>query len=183
MKKKILVPLAEGFEMVEALTIVDVFRRADVDVDLVSVTDTTTVISSHSVPVIADKLIDVCTDQSYDLIVLPGGVPGVDNLKKSEQLKSLLIKQNMEQKLYGGICAAPAVVLESHGLLDGKNATCHPLFTDKLSNRSNVDKNVVKDKNCITSKGAGTSIEFALELLEALMGKERRREVEKGMAI
>lgn len=183
MKKKILVPLAEGFEMVEALTVVDVFRRADAEVDLVSVTDTTTVVSSHNVPVIADKLISACIDQSYDLIVLPGGVPGVDNLKKSEHLKSLLIQQNKEEKLYGAICAAPAVVLEPHGLLAGKQATCHPLFTDKLTDKERILESVVIDDNCITSRGAGTSIEFALELLEAVMGKEKRKEVEKGLAI
>lgn len=183
MNKKILVPLAEGFEMVEALTVVSVFRRASVEVDLVSVAKTTTVVSSHNVPVVADKMIDACVDQSYDLIVLPGGVPGVDNLKSSEQLKSLLIKQNEEDKLYGAICAAPAVVLEAHGLLEGKKATCHPLFTDKLSDKEKIGQSVVKDKNCLTSRGAGTSIEFALELLEALMGKEKRKEVEQGMAI
>ena len=183
MEKRILVPLAEGFEMVEALSIVDVFRRAGAKVDVVSVEGNLQVVSSHQVIVIADKLIADCVEESYDLIVLPGGLPGVDNLRKSILLKELLQKQNSEGKLYGGICAAPAVVLEHHGLLDGKKATCHPGFVDKLKSKDHVAETVVFDKNCVTSKGAGTSIEFALVLLGILMGEEKKKEVAKGMAL
>jgi len=183
MEKKILVPLAEGFEMVEALSVVDVFRRAGANVDIASVEDSLQVISSHQVPVIADKLISSCIDENYDLIVLPGGIPGVDNLRQSDILKDLLQKQNNEEKLYGAICAAPAVVLEHHGLLEGKKATCHPAFVDKLKTKDHAGENVVFDKNCVTSKGAGTSIEFALALLAILMGEEKRKEVAKGMAL
>lgn len=183
MKKKVLVPIAEGFEMVEALTIVDIFRRASIQVDLVSVTANKTVISSHDVPVIADKLISECLGEAYDLIVLPGGVPGVDNLQKSLELKELLEKQNNSGKLYGGICAAPAVVLESYGLLEGKSATCHPLFIDRLKNKDRAGDAVVIDNNCVTSRGAGTSLQFSLELLELLLGPEKRKEVEKGLAL
>jgi protein deglycase len=122
-------------------------------------------------------------DKNYDLIVLPGGIPGAQNLQKSSILAELLKKQNNENKLYGAICAAPALVLEHHGLLQGKNATCHPGFVEKLSSRTHVNERVVVDKNCVTSKGAGTSIEFALELLGIVMGEEKKREVVKGMAI
>ena len=183
MDKKILVPLAEGFEMIEALSIVDVFRRAGAHVDLAAVGDNLQVTSSHQVKVTADVLLADCIDKNYDLIVLPGGIPGAQNLQKSSILAELLKKQNSENKLYGGICAAPALVLEHHGLLQGKNATCHPGFVEKLSSRSHVNERVVVDKNCVTSKGAGTSIEFALELLGIVMGEEKKREVVKGMAI
>ncbi len=183
MDKKILVPLAEGFEMIEALSIVDVFRRAGVHVDLAAVTDNLQVTSSHQVKVTADVLLSDCIDKNYDLIVLPGGIPGAQNLQKSSILAGLLKKQNRENKLYGAICAAPALVLEHHGLLQGKNATCHPGFVEKLSSRTHVNERVVVDKNCVTSKGAGTSIEFALELLGIVMGEEKKREVVKGMAI
>ena len=183
MEKKILVPLAEGFEMIEALSIVDVFRRAGVQVDLAAVGENLQVTSSHRVKVMADLFLVDCAHNKYDLIALPGGIPGAENLKKSEILAELLKTQNSEDKLYGAICASPALVLEHHGLLAGKRATCHPGFVEKLGSHDHVSEKVVVDKNCVTGKGAGTSIEFALELLEIVMGKDKRREVAKGMAI
>ena len=183
MGKRILVPLAEGFVMIEALSVVDVFRRGGVHVDLAAVGENLQVVSSHNVTVTADRLLVDCTKENYDLIVLPGGIPGAENLQKSELLTQLLEKQNNEDKLYGAICAAPAVVLEYHGLLEGKKATCHPLFVDKLATQDHCAENVVFDKNCVTSKGAGTSIEFGLELLGILLGEEKKKEVAKGMAL
>ncbi len=183
MEKKILVPLAEGFEMIEALSIVDVFRRAGAHVDLASIGDSRQVTSSHNVQVKADRAIVDCVNEVYDLIVLPGGIPGAENLKNSVVLADLLKKQNTEDKLLGAICASPAVVLEHHGLLEGKKATCHPLFIDQLSTQENAGEKVVFDKNCVTGKGAGASIDFSLELLGVLMGEEKKKEVAKGMAI
>ena len=183
MKKKVLVPLAEGFEMIEALSVVDILRRAGIEVDLAAVGDNVQVTSSHNVPVIADKLIIACAEERYDLIVLPGGIPGAENLKKSETLAALLKKQNSEDRLYGAICASPAVVLEPLGLLEGKKATCHPLFIDKLPSQDHAEKNVIFDKNCVTSRGAGRSIEFGLELLGILLGDEKKQEVATQMAI
>ena len=183
MEKRILVPLAEGFEMIEALSIVDVFRRAGAQVDLAAVGTARQVTSSHGVPVIADILLTDCMDNVYDLIVLPGGIPGALNLKESKELAVLLKRQQSEQKLYGAICASPALVLEHHGLLEGKKATCHPGFVENLTSRDRVGEKVVVDGNCITSRGAGTSIDFSLELLEILMGREKRQEVARQMAI
>jgi 4-methyl-5(b-hydroxyethyl)-thiazole monophosphate biosynthesis len=183
MKKKILVPLAEGFETIEALSIVDVFRRAGAHVDLAAIGDTLLVTSSHNVQVMADRLLFDCTEETYDLIVLPGGIPGAENLKNSRILAELLKKQNAEDKLYGAICASPAIVLEHHGLLQGKKATCHPLFVNQLSIQEKVGEKVVVDKNCVTGRGAGTSIEFGLDLVGILMGEEKKKEVAKGMAI
>jgi 4-methyl-5(b-hydroxyethyl)-thiazole monophosphate biosynthesis len=183
MHKTILVPLAEGFEMLEALSIVDVFRRAGAEVDLAAVGDTLQVTSSHKVRVMADTFLADCIGKDYELIVLPGGIPGAENLQKSSILATLLKKQNSENRLYGAICAAPALVLQHHGLLEGKIATCHPGFVDKLGSRSHVGERVVVDKNCVTSKGAGTSIEFALELLGLVMGEQQKKAVAKGMAL
>lgn len=183
MAKRILVPLAEGFETIEALSLVDVFRRAGARVDLAAVGENLQVTSSHRVKVAADMLLVDCIREKYDLIALPGGIPGADNLKKSEILATLLKNQNSEDKLYAAICASPALVLEHHGLLEGKNATCHPGFVDKLKSPAHAGEKVVVDKNCVTGKGAGTSIEFALELLKILMGEDKMREVAKGMAI
>ena len=180
--KKILVPVANGTEMIEALAVVDVFRRAGAEVDLVSVNELVFT-SSHNVKIYADKLIDECLDSNYDLIALPGGIPGAENLKNSESLVKILKRQNASGKLYGAICAAPAVVLEQHGLLEGKKATCHPSFVASLSDTEFTGREVVVDRNCVTSRGAGTAITFALQMVEILMGKEKRREVARGMAI
>ena len=186
---KILVPLAEGFEMVEALSVVDVFRRAGAHVDVAAVDkkqggkNDLQVTSSHQVTVTADCNLEDCKDNEYDLIVLPGGIPGAENLQKSEILNEMLLKQNLADRYYGAICASPALVLEQHGLLKGKKATCHPGFVDRLSSQENVGEKVVTDGKCVTGRGAGVSIEFALELVEALMGIEKRKEVEKGLAL
>jgi len=180
---RVLVPLADGIEMIEALSVVDVFRRAAVQVDIAAVGSELQVTSSHKVKVTADCLLADCTANEYDLIVLPGGIPGAENLQKSEILKDMLQKQQSANKYYGAICAAPALVLEHHGLLEGKKATCHPGFAAKLTSQENTGERVVADGNCVTARGAGVSIEFGLELLEVLLGAEKRKEVEKGMAI
>lgn len=182
MEKKVLVPLADGIEMVEALSIVDVFRRAGVHVDTASVNEKV-ITSSHNVKIEADKLIDECVDVDYDLVAVPGGIPGADNLTNSKTLIDILKKQNAENKLYGAICASPAVVLESHGLLEGKKATCHPLFIANLSSDECSEMKVVLDQNCVTSRGAGTAVDFGLELLGILMGEEKKKEVAKGMVV
>lgn len=182
MEKKVLVPVADGIEMVEALSIVDVFRRAEVHVDIASVNELT-ITSSHNVKISADKLIGDCIDEEYDLVAIPGGIPGAENLRSSEVLINMLIKQNAENKLYGAICASPQVVLHHHGLLGDKQATGHPLFVADLSNPAESSQKVVVDKNCVTSRGAGTAVDFALELLGLLMGDEKKKEVAKGMAL
>ena len=183
MEKRVLVPLAEGFEMVEALSVVDVLRRGNIQVDTASLGDSLQVTSSHGVTVIADTLLSDCLGQVYDLIALPGGIPGAENLKNSAELAGLLKKQMEEDRLYGAICASPAVVLEHHGMLDGKKATCHPGFVAQLSSQEHTGEKVVVDGNCITSRGAGTSIDFALELLARLAGEEARQTVKQGLAL
>lgn len=183
MDKRILVPLAEGFETIEALAVVDVFRRAGVQVDLAAVGDSLQVTSSHQVRVTADLFLGQCLERNYDLVVVPGGIPGAQNLQKSELLAKILKKQRQEEKLYGAICAAPALVLEHHGLLAGKKATCHPGFVGQLADQSAIGERVVCDDNCVTAKGAGVSVDFALELLARVAGEETRRAVAKGMVV
>ena len=182
MSIKVLVPLANGVEMVEALAIVDVFRRAGAHVDTASVNELV-ITSSHNVRIEADKLIADCQDTQYDLVAVPGGIPGAENLRNSETLTRILQRQNEAKRLYGAICASPAVVLKHHGLLEGKKATCHPLFIANLSAEQARETNVVFDQNCVTSRGAGTAVDFALELVEILMGREKKLEVAKGMAL
>ncbi|MEE4239976.1 MAG: DJ-1 family glyoxalase III [Desulfopila sp.] len=182
MTKKILVPVADGIEMIEALSIVDVFRRAGAHVDMASVNDLV-ITSSHNVKITADKLIGECVAEEYDLVALPGGIPGAENLRNSQELVLILNRQNAADKYFGAICASPAVVLEHHGLLEGRKATGHPFFTADLSNRDDSGAKVVIDRNCITSRGAGTAVDFSLELLGLLMGEKKKKEVAAAMVV
>lgn len=182
MEKRILVPIADGTEMIEALSIVDVFRRAGAVVDLASVNDLVTT-SSHNVRITADVLIEDCVGRNYDLIALPGGIPGAENLRNSSILTEILKKHSAADKLYGAICAAPSVVLNYHGLLEGKKATGHPLFVADLSNPAAANEKVVVDRNCVTSRGAGTAVDFSLELLGLVMGEEKKKEVAGAMVV
>jgi 4-methyl-5(b-hydroxyethyl)-thiazole monophosphate biosynthesis len=179
---KVLVPIADGTEEIEAVTIIDVLRRAEADVTVASVNDLQ-IIASRGVHVVADCLIDACKDRVFDLIVLPGGIPGAEHLRDNATLKTLLLNQNAAGRLFGAICAAPAVVLEAHGLLEQRQATCHPGFVEKLRDRSAVESRVVVDGNCVTSRGPGTAMAFALKLVKLLYGKEKMEAVAGPMVI
>ncbi|MBW2591628.1 MAG: DJ-1/PfpI family protein [Deltaproteobacteria bacterium] len=182
MSKKVLVPVADGTEELEAVGIIDVLRRAEAEVTVASVGQLQ-ITASRGVKLIADTLISDCVDTQYDLVVLPGGIPGADNLRDSKELTGILKRQSEKGLLYGAICASPAIILEHHGLLKGRKATCHPAYTDQLSNTEEIESRVVVDGSCITSQGAGTVIDFALTLVELLYGGERREAVAGSMAI
>lgn len=177
MSKKVLVPVANGSEEIEAICIIDILRRAGAEVTVVSV-DNPQITASRGVRIAADCLISDCTDQTFDLIALPGGMPGAEHFRDSTQLVDMLKKQREAGRLYAAICASPAVVFQPHGLLTGKKATCHPGRKDTLRNKEAVDSRVVVDGNCITSQGPGTAMEFALKLVELLLGREKMKEVE-----
>lgn len=162
--KKVCVLLAEGFEEVEALTVSDIIRRAKVTCDLVSIKDKK-VTSNHNVTVEADRILD--ENMEYDLIVLPGGIPGATNLRDDERVINLLKKQNKEGKLIGAICAAP-IVLGKAGLTEGRKITSYPGYEDELPNCDYLEDAVVVDRNIITSRGPATSMVFAYKLLEIL---------------
>jgi len=181
MSHKVLVPIADGTEEIEAVSIIDTLRRAGASVTVASV-DQLQVTASRGVKLVADRLIGQCAD-TYDLIVLPGGMPGAEHLRDSTKLTALLARQKNEGRLYGAICAAPAVVLQHHDLLDGRLATCHPNFTHLLENTEAVESRVVVDETCITSRGPGTALEFALKLVELLLGPEKAEEVAQPMLV
>jgi 4-methyl-5(b-hydroxyethyl)-thiazole monophosphate biosynthesis len=183
MQKTILVPIADGTEELEAVAIIDVLRRAGASVTVASVTGSRQVTASRQVVIVADALIEECVQTDYDLVVLPGGMPGAAHLRDSADLIRILKRQREKEGLYGAICASPAVVLEHHGLLEGRRATCHPDFVDRLSNTDRVDDRVVIDGNCSTSRGPGTAVEFALALVERLYGKDKREAVAGPMVI
>ena len=180
MTKTSLVPIADGSEELEAVSIIDVLRRAGVRVTVASV-DAIAVTASRGTRLIADAPISACTDQTYDLIACPGGMPGSEHLRDSPELAGLLHAQQASGRLIAAICAAPVVVLQHHGLIAGRRATCHPSVADQLLNPEALDQRVVVDGNLITSRGPGTAIEFSIELVAQLLGQAKAREVAQAM--
>lgn len=173
MPKSVLVPVADGTEEIEAVTIIDILRRAGADVVVASV-QTGIITASRGVKLVADCLIADCLQTDFDLVVLPGGMPGAEHLRDSADLRDILQRQADRGGLYAAICAAPAVVLEPHGLLNGLRATAHPAFMNRLRPEGAVEDTVVVDGNCVTSRGPGTAMAFALTLVERLFGASKR---------
>ncbi len=182
MGKKVLVPIADGSEEIEAVSIIDVLRRAGAHVTVASV-GRMQITASRGVKIVADCLIADCTHIDYDLIALPGGIPGAEHLRDSEVLTKMLKKQKEKGRLYAAICASPAVVLMHHGLLGSLEATCHPFFADQIENHAAMESNVVVDGACITSRGPGTALAFALKLVELLYGKGKADETAQPMVV
>lgn len=182
MSKKVLVPIADGTEDIEAACIVDVLRRANADVTVVSIASLN-ITASRGINITADVTIEDCKDQTYDLIALPGGLPGADNLRDCETLKQLLIDQKRSGRYYAAICASPAVVFQHHGLIDDVKATCYPSLLDKLSKPASSEERVVVDGNCVTSQGPGTAIEFSLKLVELLFGMTKAKQIADAMLV
>jgi 4-methyl-5(b-hydroxyethyl)-thiazole monophosphate biosynthesis len=172
---RILVLLADGFEEIEAITVIDVLRRADIEVDTVGITGAW-VTGSHGIKVMADKKISEIDVEKYDGIVLPGGSKGVENLGRSSKVKEVLEKMNEKGKLIAAICAAPSVLAKFH-ILDNKRATIYPGMERELPYPR--DERVVVDENVITSQGPGTAMEFALAIVEKLLGREKAWELKE----
>ncbi len=179
---RVLVPIADGTEEIEAVCIIDVLRRAGVTVTVASVGELQ-ITASRGVKLVADCLIEECRGASYDLVVLPGGIPGAENLRDSEVLTEILKTQKQAGGWLGAICASPAVVLAAHALLDGCRATAHPAFVDRLEDQTRADERVVVDRRCVTSRGPGTALEFALRLVALLCGEDKAREVAAPMLL
>ncbi|KAK6934162.1 DJ-1/PfpI [Dillenia turbinata] len=178
---QILVPIANGSEEMEAVIIIDVLRRAKANVVVASVDDKLEIVASRKVKLVADTSLNEAAKSSYDLIVLPGGLGGAQAFANSEKLVNMLKKQSETNRPYGAICASPALVLEPHGLLKGKKATAFPAMCEKLSDKSEIENRVVVDGNLITSRGPGTSMEFALAIVEKFFGREKAVELAKTM--
>ncbi|MCF8050583.1 MAG: DJ-1/PfpI family protein [Desulfobacterales bacterium] len=183
MSKKVLVPIADGSEEIEAVCIIDVLRRAGAEVTVASVEKDLQITASRGVKIVADAKIDDCANEEFDLIVLPGGMPGAERLRDSEPLAALLRRQKESEKPYAAICAAPAVSLQPHGLLEGRKATAHPGFVDQLQDPSAAESRVVADGIVVTSRAPGTAIEFALALVALLFGEKKAEEVAGPMLV
>lgn len=182
MKKKVLAAIADGIEEIEAVTCIDVLRRAGADVTVASA-GPLQVTASRAVGLVADVKCADAGCESYDLIVLPGGMPGAERLRDCEILVTLLKRHAAEGRIYAAICASPVVVLQHHGLLKGRKATCHPAFVEQLEDNGAVESRVVVDGNCVTSRGPGTAMEFALKLAELLFGARKALEVAGEMVV
>lgn len=180
--KNIYVFLGEGFETIEALTAVDVLRRGGADVKTVSIMEDIRVLSSHNVEVKADIMLEEADLDNSDMMVLPGGLGGTNNIKANKKLVSALKAQAEAGKYVCAICAAPSA-LGINGILKGKKATVYPGFEEEMVECNVTGKNVVKDGNIITGKGPGMAVEFAFALLEEAKGKEAVKQVRSGMLL
>lgn len=176
---KVLVPLAPGCEEIEAVTIIDLLRRAAIEVVSAGLDDLP-VKASRGVLLIPDTTLELALRQEFDMVVLPGGQPGTNNLKADPRIIALLQKMAQDGKYTCAICAAP-LVLGHAGLLKGKQATSYPGCLDSAAGAILSDAPVVRDGKVITSRGPGTALDFALELVEILAGKAQRDQVEAGL--
>jgi len=177
----VLIPLAQGCEELEAVTLIDLLRRAGVNVVTTGL-DEQTITASRGVRLIADTTLDEALKQDYDMIILPGGMPGADHLEQDPRIRAALIKQVEQDKYVAAICAAPKV-LAAAGLLQGLHVTSYPGFLDKveIDGMHYLNDMVVHDGNVITSRGPGTAMDFSLYLIDILMGEPKRDEVEEGL--
>ncbi|PLA74477.1 DJ-1 family protein [Hydrogenovibrio sp. SC-1] len=183
-RKRVLIPLAQGCEEIEAVTLIDLMVRAGIEVVTASLDEEQTITASRGVQLVAQTTLADVKDLHFDLIALPGGMPGADHLNQSSLLHTLLHRTLASGQYVAAICAAPKVLV-SAGLLDGKQATSFPGFIDQhpAPNMTYLNDAVVIDGQIITSRGPGTAMTLALSLIELLMGKAVKQQVESSLQI
>ena len=166
---------ATGYEEVEALTVVDLLRRAGIDCRMVSVYDEDYAVGSHNITIKMDeKISEICGDA--DAVILPGGMPGTTNLKEDENVRKAVQEAYDDGRYVAAICAAPTILADM-GLLKGKRATCYPDMESEIEDAYLTGAPVATDENIITSQGVGTAIDFALKLIEVLISEEKAVEI------
>jgi len=178
----VLVPLAQGCEELEAVTVIDILRRAKITVVTAGLDDQP-VIACRKVKLIPDTTLDAVLEQDFDMIVLPGGLPGADNLNADPRIHQLLKRMNAQGKYIAAICAAPLILADA-GLLKHKQITYYPGALNAIHlalTKPCLEQAVVRDGTIITSRGPGTAIDFAMELVEVLVGEQIRSYVEPGL--
>lgn len=180
MAKKVIIVLANGFEEIEAVTAIDILRRAGIEVTVAGLGDTKAR-GSRGLNVIADKKLDDA-GFDFDAAVFPGGVQGAANLAGSQKVKGLIEKMLQDKKIIAAICASPAILLAPMGILKNKSATCFPGMQESFGKETLYrEENVVLDGNIITSRGPATALEFSLKIAEKLAGKETADRVRKAL--
>jgi 4-methyl-5(b-hydroxyethyl)-thiazole monophosphate biosynthesis len=183
MNMKVLLHLADGFEELEAISVVDILRRADINIQMVSITGKREVIGVHNIAVIADVLFESVDYSDVDMIILPGGLQGTQIMDKHVGLKEQLLRVAERGKWVAAICAAPTI-LGKLGLLKGKSATCYPGHEQHLQGADiSVHDSTIIDGNIITSRGPGTSLHFALTIVKVLKGSELANTLSRKMII
>jgi 4-methyl-5(b-hydroxyethyl)-thiazole monophosphate biosynthesis len=178
---RVAVVLADGFEEVEAMSIIDVLRRAEIETVVAGLHDGH-IMSARKVKVVPDTVIDSVKTDDFDMLVLPGGQPGADNLNGDARVKELIKSFDGKRKWIGAICAAP-IALAGAGILQGKRVTSYPTYKDKLGNVVYEEKAVVEDGNILTSRGPGTALDFALAIVERLVSKEKSQKIKEAMLV
>ncbi len=178
---RVAIILADGFEEVEAVAIIDVLRRAGIDTIVAGLHDGH-IASTRNVKIIPDTVIDTVNSDDFDMIVLPGGQPGTDNLNADPRVKELIRSFSKMGKLIGAICAAP-IVLARAGVLQGRHATSFPSYKNNLGGALYEEESVVMDGNVLTSRGAGTALTFGLAIVERLINKEKAQTIKEEMLV
>ncbi len=178
-KKTVLIPLSDGFEESEAVIVADLLRRADISVILAGC-DTLEVKSARNITLICDKLLNDVNNNAIDGIILPGGIEGTKNLMRNIRVRELLIDMDRQNLLVAAICAAPTV-LYAAGITGSRSITSHPAVANEFQGVSYREEKVVIDGNMITSRGVGTTIDFALTIVEYLSGKEKKSQISRAI--
>ncbi len=183
MTQRALLAVADGVEDIETVTILDVLRRAEVEVVVASIEERRMITCARGSRLTADAMFADVLVQDFDLIALPGGLPGAQRLADHAPLGDKVRAQAAAGRFFAAICAAPALALQNYGVLRQRRMTCYPALSDRLSGCTFVDEPVVVDGNCITSQGPASAIAFALALVEALCGKARARQIADAMLV
>lgn len=176
----IFVYIAEGFEEIEALTPVDVLRRAGLETETVSLGESLQVTGAHGITIVCDRTLEGSAETAIDALILPGGMPGAANLAGSEVLLDRIRRESAKGTLICAICAAP-MVLAKAGVLQGRKATIYPGMEQEMPGAVLCGDRVCTDGNIITSRGPATAMPFALEILKELAGIPARDRVQEGM--
>ncbi len=177
--KNVLVPLADGFEEIEAVTIIDILRRAGANVVTAGLLKRN-VEGSHGIRMVADSVLDEELDMEWNMIVLPGGVPGAPTLAEDSRLLDLIKQSVKNDTPVGAICAAP-FALHQAGILDDHSVTSHPAWKEKIKSGNHSGNRVEVDRLVITGQSAGTAMEFAFALVKKLFGQTVVQEVNEGV--
>lgn len=181
---KTMILLGEGYEEVEAITVIDYLRRAQIPIDIVSINETLSTIGDHGIEIMADKLLDDVDTDSYDMVITPGGRPGAEKLAKDKRVTDLIAQQVANDKYVSSICASP-IVLEAAGVTKDLEGTCYPGFEDQVHYKTFHEDITYNDENhkVLTSRGPATAVYFALDIIRILKGDSKAQEIADGLLL
>ncbi|UVJ43398.1 DJ-1/PfpI family protein [Pseudomonas sp. LS1212] len=183
MSQRAMIAVANGVDDLQSVTLIDVLRRAGIEVVVASIEGRRMLTCARGTRLTADAMVVDVLAQEFDLIVLPGGMPGASHLGAHQPLMQRMKQQAAAGKLFAAIAEAPVFGLQAFGILRGRRMTCLPDVSHHLTGCNYVDQQVVVDGNCITAKGSGGALEFALTLVEQLAGKAKRAVLEQEMRV